>query len=88
MPLQRGDTETATLAAALSRLQVIYSSRATEAMEGTGCRATCKRRTAQLGARVVQCAAPALRWLAATPGGGGVALVHADLSATAWPSAG
>ena len=65
--LQRvSDTETATLAAALSRLQVIYSSRATEAKEGTGCRATCKRRTAQLGARVVQCAAPALRWLAGT----------------------
>ena len=66
--LQRvSDTETATLAAALSRLQVIYSSRATEAKEGTGCRATCRRRTAQLGARVVQCAAPALRWLAGDP---------------------
>ena len=46
------DTETATLAAALSRLQVIYSSRATEAKEGTGCRATCRRRTAQLGAQI------------------------------------
>ena len=37
-----------------------------EAKEATGCRATCRRRTAQLGARMVQCAAPALRWLSGT----------------------
>ena len=62
--LRVSDTETATLAAALSRLQVLYSSRATEAKEGTG--ATCRRHAAQLGARVVQCAAPTLRWLSGT----------------------
>ena len=66
--LRVSDTETATLAAALSRLEVLYSSRAAEAKakEGTGCCATCRRRAAQLGARAVQCAAPALRWLSST----------------------
>ena len=66
--LRVSDNETATLAAALSRLEVLYSSRAAEAKakEGTGCCATCRRRTAQLGARAVQCAAPALRWLSGT----------------------
>ena len=66
--LRVSDTETATLAAALSRLEVLYSSRAAEAKakEGTGCCATCRRRAAQLGAHMVQCAAPALRWLSST----------------------
>ena len=60
------DNEAATLAAALTRLQVLYSSRAIAAKADSGCCAACKRRAAQLGACVVQCAAPALRWLSGT----------------------
>ena len=59
--LRVSEGETATLAAALSRLQVLYSSRAVAAKESNGCCATCKRCAVQLGARAVQCAAPALR---------------------------
>ncbi len=65
LQLRVSDDETAALAAALARLQVVYSSRAVAAKEraGAGCCAPCKRGAARIGACVLLCAAPALRWV-------------------------